>query len=250
MRIITYALTYLSSESVERDNSDNDENIHRQPNPGTLQKLPDELLTTIFTALQARGLFNIGLVSKRLRTLIVPLSPSSITAIQKIGKVRTGRPAGWLFFQAIKSIEAASVSAHRPALLRELILAVPTNYRRRGCTWDTEFFDNGCFFKAISAQYAMIIPQPKLLSDTLALIDLFVAHFVAYESFDDNAMQPIDLMRVTDKAFWPAMLDSLLMDVPACHLKSEIRLFCDEYHGPENTISWALAWQMATSRFR
>ncbi len=191
---------------------------------------------------------------------------------------------------AINAIRAVNVSAMRPSMLRDLLVAVPINaletivpgfFKKQADVtisvseiqpsliqkvlntlfWSTPVvaakdygpiiyqdpnankdtlaeFDADAFCQLITQQENMINTPPESLSDALSLIDLAVARWAVRHTFDDCRVSPCDLLKMTDKALWPAMLDSLLAaPIEVTYLQSEIGLFAQEYDGSGGRIS-------------
>ncbi|MCP1117812.1 F-box protein [Robbsia andropogonis] len=99
-------------------------------------------------------------------------------------------------------------------------------------------FDADAVCNLITQQESMINVPPESLSDALSLMDLAVARWAVRQTFDDCRVSPCDLLKMTDKALWPAMLDSLLaVPIQVEYLQSEIGLFAKEYDGSGGRIS-------------
>lgn len=222
-----------------------------------LRKLPDELILAAANVLPARAIFNLGLTNKYLHALLLPVFHTSFQAIENIDKIRTDIVSLNTWRQAMKSLDAVSIEAQKPALLRDVALAYssltvdrvdPVN-RGISPNSDSDESDTLIFERALKAQEEQIPLPPKSMSDALALVDLQVAGYVMLKSLQVSKTGPVELLLLSNKAFWPAMLESWLDDVPAHALKNVIECFAEGYDGPVVEISSRLAGEVAVAQF-
>ncbi|MGF7187627.1 hypothetical protein [Robbsia andropogonis] len=212
-----------------------------------LLELSSDLVIVVAALLPAHSIVRFASANQQLHTLLRCRFPATFQAVVDIKNLSSGTPVGKLFTQAINSIQAISIRTQQPALLRDLVLTLEAGSQRfdtspGGCD---DGFDSGPFYDAISQQESEIAVPPRCQSDALSLIDLIVARYAGCASFKRCANRPFDLLKMTNKAFWPAMLDSLMANIQPDKLKREITLFAEEYEGTVHNISTRLAAELA-----
>ncbi|MGF7187295.1 hypothetical protein JOE11_000322 [Robbsia andropogonis] len=237
-------------------NTDDDEELEEKVvavRQGKLDELPSDVFCMSASLLSARSLFSLSLVSNKYYTLLRSQFQSSFMAMSNIGRFRTSEPLEALFMQTLNSIQTVRIRAQQPALLRALVLTIPDGNRsgsddRHGHR-HLAFFKGKAFSAVLSEQESVIKLPPCSLSQALDLVNLIVARYAIFKSFEHCKITPFNLLQQTEKSFWVAVLNSLTEDIPAYDLKDAITLFFENYDGLPENISDLFAGALASALF-
>ncbi|WP_024903756.1 hypothetical protein [Robbsia andropogonis] len=213
--------------------------------------VPEKIVDAFASLLSARTLLRLALANKRLHFLLTSNFQSTFTALSMIEAARRDTSVAWPFVRAIESIQTVSISAQRPALFRQLALTIsdPRQFAWSDDDQRNYMFDSNKFYKAIADETRLIPLPPRCTLDALALIDLTVATSTGSRVFKPTEITHFNFLKTSEKAWWPAMLESLIIDIPAQDLKAEIATFLEKYDDQMVQISDPLACVLATTLF-
>ncbi|MCP1119666.1 F-box protein [Robbsia andropogonis] len=225
--------------------------------PGTyadsFSRLPIDLIVAIVNVLPAHALVSLALTSKRFSSVLLLTFPASFQAVAAVEKVRVGSITGMSFFEALDDIQAVSVNAQKPVLLRKFAVswaALPRDLLiGMGLSDLHDAFKEKLFFNTLRTEECAITYPPQSMSETLLFVDLIVANYVGVKTFEHCRIWPTELLSITNIDQWPMILDSLLLDVPAQALSREIERFTEKDYAPGTEISDRLATEAVVKLF-
>ncbi|KKB62010.1 hypothetical protein WM40_19730 [Robbsia andropogonis] len=216
-----------------------------------LDELPGELFMATTSVLTMHAILQLGSTCKRLGAKMHASFPNLFKALSEIKATRTA-PVPVLFFPAILScIEQVSINRVPATLLRKLLVDVPRNRRSLDSRIPaTQRVYVNHIETAVARQKHLIPFPPACRADALYSIDLMVArHLCGAVNAESTRKELSFLLLHTTHAFWPAMLDSVLVDIPADDIPEAIKIFLDRYEGSVEKISNSFAKALASEMF-
>ncbi|MGF7187626.1 hypothetical protein JOE11_000653 [Robbsia andropogonis] len=215
-----------------------------------LNELPDELFRATTSCLSMHAILQLGSACKRLDAQMVALFPTLFKALSEIKATRTASVPVFSFPIILSSIKDVSIERAQPALLRKLLVDVPRNRRSLDTRIPAEQRVYVNHIETTVAQQKDLISFPFLSqADALSSINLIVTQHLCGPAAISTSKELIYLISNTKYAFWPAMFDSVLVDIPADHILEAIKIFLDRYEGTVEKVSDSFAKALANEMF-